>query len=382
MRIAIATDTFTPQVNGVTTVLQRIVRVLRSAGHEVAVVAPRYPNGSPSGGELRLRSVPCPTYPAIRLTVPRYRRLASFLDRHEPDIVHVPTEGPLGLLGRRYALRRSLPLVTAFHTNFQQYAADYGMPWLTPSVWRWLLWFHRPARLTYAPGTAVRDELHRRGIPQATVWGCGVDTAAFHPERRNSTWRRCLGIPNDVPAVLHVGRLAPEKNLDVLAEAWCTVHERLGARVAFVLAGEGPEAYALGRRMPWVHRLGFLERDALADVYAASDVCTLPSRTETCGLVALEAMASGVPVVAADAGGFRDTIVSGESGLLVPAVNATAFADAITALIERPDRRAAMGRAARRAAESRDVEVGNAELLEQFAEAAGQPLRGSACTAA
>ena len=382
MRIAIATDTFTPQVNGVTTVLQRIVRVLRSVGHEVAVVAPRYPNGSAGGGELRLRSMPCPTYPAIRLTMPRYRRLACFLDRHEPDVLHVPTEGPLGLLGRSYALRRGLPLITAFHTNFQQYAENYGMPWLSPSVWRWLVWFHRPARLTYAPGTAVRDELHRRGIRQAAVWGCGVDTHAFQPARRNSAWRHGLGIADDTAVVLHVGRLAPEKNLDVLADAWCRVRERVRTRVAFVLAGEGPASRALIRRMPWAHSFGFLERDALAEVYASSEICTLPSRTETCGLVALEAMASGVPVVAADAGGFRDTIVSGESGLLVPAVNAAAFADAITALIERPDRRAAMGRAARHAAEARDVEAGNAELLEQFAEAAGQPLRGSACTAA
>jgi glycosyltransferase involved in cell wall biosynthesis len=382
MRIAIVTDTYTPQVNGVTTVLRRIVSLLRAAGHEATVVAPRYPNHATGRDELRLRSMPCPRYPAVRLTWPRLRRLSPFLDERRPDLVHVPTEGPIGLMGRAYALRRGLPLVTAFHTNFPNYAGHYGWPRLESLVWRWLVWFHRPAQLTFAPGTAACDALHRRGIHAATVWGCAVDTAAFHPLRRSLVWRRALGVPDETPIVLHVGRLAPEKNLGVLVDAWERLHQRFGARLAFVIAGEGPAERTVAHRMPWAHRIGFLDRDALAQVYASTEICTLPSTTETCGLVALEAMASGLAVVAADAGGFRDTISDGESGLLVPGDDPDAFLTAVTTLVQRPDRRHALGLEARRAALGRDLDTANSIFLEQIVEVAGHRIGDSACTAA
>lgn len=382
MRIAIVTDTYTPQVNGVTTVLRRIVSLLRNAGHEAIVVAPRYPGYSAGDDELRLRSAPFPPYPAIRLTWPSVRRLGLFLDERRPDLIHVPTEGPLGLMGRAYALRRGLPLVTAFHTNFPDYAAHYGWPRLESLLWRWLVWFHRPAQVTYAPGTAARDALHRHGIRTATVWGCAVDTATFHPLRRSLVWRRALGIADETPIVLHVGRLAPEKNLGVLVETWERLHQRFGARLAFVIAGEGPADRMLTHRMPWAHRLGFLEREALAKVYASTEICTLPSITETCGLVALEAMASGLAVVAADAGGFRDTIRDGESGLLVPGADPNAFLAAVTSLVQRPDRRHALGLGARHAALGCDLETANAIFLERLVDVAGHRIRDSACTAA
>ncbi|MDP3909889.1 MAG: glycosyltransferase family 1 protein [Gemmatimonadales bacterium] len=371
MRIALVTDTYTPQVNGVTTVTDRIVRVLRADGHAVAIVAPRYPAGPDARpGELRIASAPFPPYPEVRLSLPRFGAVAAFLDEFRPDLIHVATEGPIGLTGRRYAVRRQLPLVTSYHTNFPQYARHYGARLLEPLVWRWLRWFHGPARLTQTPGTAVAEDLTRRRIGRPQVWGRGVDIRHFDPARWSAGWRRWLGGADDTAIVLHVGRLAPEKNLDVLGAAWTAAKARLGQRATFVLAGEGPGAARLLTRLPWVRHLGFLDRDRLADLYASADLCMLPSETETCGLVALEAMASGLAVIAADAGGFRESIVHGDSGWLVSPRDAEGFAAAIMALVAAPARRAQLGAAARVAALERDVAIEDLALIEQYEAAA------------
>jgi glycosyltransferase involved in cell wall biosynthesis len=378
VRIALVSDTYTPQVNGVTTVVARIVQTIRAFGHEVVVVAPRYPgNGAAAvSGELRVPSAPFPPYPAIRLSLPQFRVVARFLDAFKPDVVHVATEGPLGLTGRRYAMRRHVPLVTSYHTNFPQYARHYGAGLIEPLVWRWLRWFHSPAVLTQTPGEAVRDELERRGIGKPVVWGRGVDTTHFHPDRRSAGWRRWLAGGDNTAVVLHVGRLAAEKNINVLATAWTAAHERVGEHATFVLAGEGPETRRLLTRLPWVRQLGFLDRATLADVYASADICVLPSQTETCGLVALEAMASGLAVVAADAGGFRESITHGRNGLLVAPDDATGFAAEILSLVIAPQRRAELGAAARAAAIARDVAPENLALLQQYAVAAGLSITG------
>jgi phosphatidylinositol alpha 1,6-mannosyltransferase len=375
-------DTYTPQVNGVTTVTERIVRVLRERGNTVAVVAPRYPDGlAEHPDELRIGSAPFPPYPAVRLSMPRFRQVARFLDAFAPELVHVATEGPIGLTGRRYAVRRGVPLVTSYHTNFPQYARHYGAGLLEPFVWRWLRWFHRPAVLTQTPGEAVHDELLRRRIGRPVIWGRGVDSAHFTPARRAASWRRWLAGGDDTAIVLHVGRLAPEKNLDVLAAAWTAAKERLGQRATFVLAGEGPSAAGLLTRMPWVRHLGFLERGRLADVYASADICVLPSETETCGLVALEAMASGLAVVAADAGGFRESITPDRTGMLVAPHNADGFAAAIVALVAGSRRRIELGMAARAAAVTRDVGSEDDVLITQYESVLGMTRRAAPCAA-
>ena len=371
VRIALVTDTYLPQVNGVTTVVRRIADTLRAAGYDDVVVAPRYPHGPGGDGgggeELRVPSLPFPPYPSIRLTFPLYRHVEQFLDRFTPDLVHVATEGPLGVLGRRYALSSGLPLVTSFHTDFPRYARDYGLRLLTPLVWRWLVHFHRPARMIHTPGVAVRDELVRRGLRNTVVWGRGVDPRHFHPNRRDTGWRRWMAGADDTVIVLHVGRLAREKNLQVLVDAWRRAHRCLGPRATFVIAGEGPEAPYVATHVPFVRQLGFLDRDTLADVYASSDLCVLPSRTETCGLVALEAMSSGLPVIAANAGGLAESVRHGVNGLLVRSDDARGFAHAIVTLVLGAEQRRAMAIRARGTAEQRDAHDENRELLRQYA---------------
>ena len=372
MRIALVSDTFTPQVNGVTTVLRRIVDVLAHERHTAAVVAPEYPDRSPvRADELRVPSVAFPPYPAIRLSLPAPRRIARFLDAFGPDLVHVATEGPLGWFGRRWALRNDVPLVTSAHTDFPRYCRYYGAPALEPVVWHWLVRFHAPAQLIHAPGAAIRDALRSRGLWQAVVWGNGVDTTGFHHARRDVALRSRLAIRDDQVVILHVGRLAAEKNVDVLVHAFALAREALGERARFVIAGEGPRSGLIAQRIPFATRLGFIAPADLAALYASADLCVLPSDTETCGLVALEAMASGLPVVAADAGGFRENIQHGRSGLLVAPRDARACAAAIVELAVDRERREAMSAAARLAAVGRDAGAENAELLDQYARVAG-----------
>src|SRR2546423_2877029 len=250
--LGLVSDRSLPEVNGVTTVVRRIVALLRAQGHEVAVVAPRYPDFAGAAGEreLRIRSLPFPLYPDIRLSWPSFRRVADFFDEFQPDLLHVHTEGALGVAGRRYALARTLPLVTSFHTNFPQYSRHYGVGFLEPAVWRWLERFHGPAALTLTPGDGVREDLVRRGITQAAVWGRAVDTRLFHPGRRDSGWRRWLAGGDDTTVVLHVGRLAREKNLDVLIEAWHAARGALGQAATLLPARGGPPARRNGCQPP------------------------------------------------------------------------------------------------------------------------------------
>lgn len=373
MRIALVSDTYVPQVNGVTTVVHRIVRVLAGAGHRVGVVAPRYPDDDgewcESGGAevLRIPSLPFPAYPAIRLALPYGRRVTRFLDAIDPELVHVATEGPLGVIGRGYARRRRIPLVTSFHTDFPRYARSYGLGAAESLVWRWLTAFHAPARAIHTPGEAVRDILVSRGLSQATVWGRGVNTWDFRPGRRDLGWRRRLGAVGREPVVLHVGRLAAEKNLEVLVAAWIDARRALGNDAVFVIAGDGPRATRVRRALPWVHHLGFLERRRLAALYASADLCVLPSASETCGLVALEAMASGLPVIAADAGGFRESVEHGRSGLLVPPHEPGRFAEAIVHLVRDVEHRQVLSVGARHAAAARDESIEDQQLLAQYA---------------
>jgi glycosyltransferase involved in cell wall biosynthesis len=367
MRIAIVSDTFQPEINGVTTVLRRMVDGLSAMGHEVRVVAPQYPtDAAPEPGELRIPSVSFPPYPDVRFALPAIRRVSHFMRAFSPDVMHVATEGPLGWTGRHVAINQGIPLVTSYHTNFPIACRDYGVSWLEPVIWKWIEWFHRPAVLTQTPGEAARDMLHEHGLPQATVWGRGVDVSFFNPRRRSEMWRRTHRIPGSDVVVTHVGRLAREKNMPVLLEALNLLRDTALSSMTYVIAGGGPMRDEVVERSPFARHFGFLDREALADLYANSDLCVLPSQRETCGLVALEAMASGVPVIAADARGFRESIDHDVTGLLVPPDDARSLAAAIGRLAGSVGLRRSMAQRARRFAESRDADRENVSLVELY----------------
>jgi glycosyltransferase involved in cell wall biosynthesis len=381
MRISLVTDTYLPEINGVTTVLARMRDGLRIRGHAVQVIAPRYPTPGPDDAEVvRRPSIPCPGYANVRLSWPESPQVRHGLRRFAPDLVHVVTEGPLGAIGRRWALRNGRALVTSFHTDFPRYAARYVGPWIVPLVNRHLQRFHQPAAHTQTPSAATRAELLALGIPRPVVWGRGVDTAQFAPARRSAARRQEAGV-GDRLLLLHVGRLAVEKDVDTLVSAFRLAHQRLGDQVAFAVAGDGPKRAAVREGLPFARHYGFLERNTLADLFADADLFVFPSPTETCGLVALEAMSAGLPVIASDQGGVQENVRSGLNGLLVSAGNAEAFAEAIHWLTRDASQREAMAQAARAFAVARDWEHELDALVPLYVAAVAAPAEAGSAPA-
>ncbi|HVX89663.1 MAG TPA: glycosyltransferase family 1 protein [Gemmatimonadales bacterium] len=355
MRISLITDTYLPEVNGVTTVLATMRQGLRARGHEVQVIAPAYDRPGPDDeGVIRRWSLRFPPYPQMRLSLPVGGDVRRALTGFRPDIVHVATEGPLGTLGRRAALASGIPLVTSFHTDFPRYAERYLGQWAVGPVQGYLRRFHAPAYLTQTPSQTTRDELAVLGFRRPVVWGRGVDTRLFHPAHRSVARRAALGVNDDTPIVLHVSRLAVEKDVGTLVAAFRAAHAELGDRARFIVAGDGPEGAMVRSALPFATHYGFIDRTRLAEVYADSDLFIFPSPTETCGLVVLEAMASGLPVITSDRGGVLENVRHALNGVMVPAGDHGAFTQAIVDLVELPRGRAAMASAARAFAVARD----------------------------
>ncbi len=354
MRILLATDTFLPEVNGVTTVLAMMRAGLRHRGHEVLVLAPSYGTlTDDEAGVIRRPAIPCPGYGQVRLSWPWGGGLSRRVAEFDPDLIHAVTEGPLGSFGRWQARQRGVPLVSSFHTDFPRYARRYLGPLAVRPTWAWLRRFHAVAGMTQTPSQTTRDELLAQGIPNPVVWGRGVDTGWFRPDRRSAARRAALGAGDGV-VVLHVGRLAVEKDVDTLVRAFQLARERLGPNAHFWVAGDGPRAAAVRGALPFARHLGFVDRSTLAELYADADLFVFPSPTETCGLVALEALASGIPVIGAAAGGVPENIREGITGRLVPPGDAAGFAAAIADVALDAPGRHAMREAARAFAVGRD----------------------------
>ena len=289
MRIAIVSDAWYPQVNGVVNTLTRVGEWLEGKGHAIRVIHP---------GDFR--SVPCPTYPEIRLALFPRRRFRAVIERFAPDALHIATEGPLGHAARRWARRTGRPFTTSYHTQFPRYLR---MRAPVPEAWSYayLRRFHGAAARTLVPTLSVRDELERKGFDNLVVWGRGVNLALFRPRDKSY-----LGLPR--PIALYVGRVAVEKNLEAFL--------RLDLPGSKVVVGDGPDMATLRARYPDVHYLGYKYGEELARHLATADVFVFPSRTDTFGLVMLEAMACGVPVAAYPVTGPRDVVLPGVTGVL------------------------------------------------------------------
>lgn len=362
MRILFCTDTFPPQVNGVSVVTALTVRGLQARGWTCAVVAPSYPElEAPTIVDVRdvdVTSVPSvrwPPYPEIRLALPARQRIRRAIAAFRPDVVHCATEFVIGRLGKIEAQRAGVPVCTSYHTDFARYTEAYGVAWLRRPVTRWIGRFHADAERTFTPSAPAREDLLRIGPRDIEVWGRGVDAAAFHPGRRSLAVRQRLGVGHAV-TFLHVGRLAPEKNVEVLLRAFEVVRSALPPEaVRFVVAGSGPSVPALRALAgPGVTFLGTLDRAReLPGLYASCDAFAFASETETLGLVVLEAMASGLPVVATPSGGVADHLVHGQNGLAFPPGDVEACARAMRRLVDDHALRESLREGARRTAEQR-----------------------------
>jgi glycosyltransferase involved in cell wall biosynthesis len=354
LRIAFVTETFPPEIGGAAMSAGRFVDALLARGHRVQLVRPRQgrSQGPASGGDhltqVLVTGVPVPFHGGLQLGLPAAGRLRRLWSRERPDLVHLVSEGLLGRSARRVAGRLGIPLTSSFHTNFPSYGRHYGFGWLEPLAVRYLRSFHAAARVTIVPTARVRDQLAATGFRNLAIVGRGVDTACFHPERRSDALRRSWGAgPADLVALV-VGRLAPEKNVPLAVRAYRAMAEaRPGTRL--VVVGDGPERARLQAALPEAVFTGTLRGETLAAHYASADAFLFPSLTETFGNVTLEAMASGLAVVAYDDAAAARHIRPFASGLLAPRGDASEFVAHARRLALQPGLVDRLGPAAREA---------------------------------
>jgi len=288
MKVLVATDAWYPQVNGVVRTLAMVAATSPALGVEISFLTPEF-----------FRTVAMPSYRDLRVALPRPARVARLIAEQKSDSIHIATEGPIGLLTRRYCLKNGLPFTTSFHTRFPDYVAARAP---VPESWIWatLRWFHGPSRAVMAATPALASELRDRGFENVVLWPRGVDTTLFRPRDVD------LCLPR--PIFLSVGRVAVEKNLEGFLA--------LDLPGTKVIVGDGPARLALEQTYPEAVFLGALQGEALASIYASADVFVFPSKTDTFGLVLLEALASGLPVAAFPVAGPRDVIGTAPVGVL------------------------------------------------------------------
>ncbi len=315
MRVALVTETYPPEVNGVAMTLSRIVGGLRARGNVVEVVRPRQkhePAASPAD-DFVVPGVAIPFYNALRIGLPVAMRLEARWREWRPDVVHVATEGPLGLASLAAAGRLGLPVTSSFHTNFHAYGGHYGVAALRDATLAYLRWFHNRTRCTLAPTRQMVAELAAERFRGLAVMARGVDTVLFDPARRDEALRASWGAGPEAPVALYVGRIAAEKNLGLAVEAFLRLRRR-EPRLRFVLVGDGPAKEALQKAHPDFHYAGMRRGAELAAHYASGDLFLFPSVTETFGNVVTEALASGLVAVAYDYAATREHVREGGNG--------------------------------------------------------------------
>lgn len=354
LRVALFTDTFLPDVNGVAKTLGRWVQYLESQGATCRVFAPQSDNGTGSDYSNsmveRFYSIPFLLYPECKLAIPNPISIKKTLMEFKPDIIHCATPFNLGLYGLHYAKKHKIPIVASYHTHFDQYLQYYKIQWVEGMLWRYLTWFHQTCSRIYVPSMSTFKYLEERGFHNLEVWSRGVDVSRFHPHVDRDAVLTAAGADPSKFTLLFVGRLAPEKSVDVLLEAYERLPGDIRNQMQLILAGDGPlykELTETYRDRADMKFLGFVQGKELSDLFAASDLFVFPSATETFGNVVLEAMASGTAVIGAAAGGVQDTIRHMQTGWLCPVGEADAFSEAIQALFENASLRRGMGAAGR-----------------------------------
>ncbi len=322
VKIALVTETFPPEINGVAMTFGVLSRELAALGHDVTVYRPRQPEESgrafPSAFlEQPMPGIPLPGYPGLRLGLPAGGRLRRLWQRERPDLVHVVTEGPLGASAVGAALALNIPVTSSFHTNFHTYAGHYGWKRLQGVVLAWLRRLHNRTARTFVPTLELCGELERVGFRNVGLLSRGVDTGKFNPSHRCSDLRRSWGAGPQTCVVLHVGRLAPEKNYPLLREAYRRMLE-VDSDCRFVLVGEGPLRAALGQEQPHCVFTGAVPHGDIGRYYASADVYIHASRSETFGNVVLEGLSSGLAFAGFDYAAGRQFVTDGKTGLLAP----------------------------------------------------------------
>ena len=367
MRIALVTETFPPEVNGVAMTLGRLVAGLREGGDDVEVIRPRQiaesRDGPAPAGEVVVPGMPIPFYRSLRMGIPVTGRLRQHWRAARPDVVHIATEGPLGVAALRAARQLNLPVTSSYHTNFHQYGAHYGLSLLRSVALAWMRRFHNATLRTLVPTRQMADELAREGFQRLGVLSRGVDTTLFSPRKRDEALRSSWGaLPEDL-VVIHVGRMAAEKNLKLAVAAFEQIRKR-EPQAKLVLVGDGPERAPMQQAHPDYNYAGMRRGQELAAHYASADLFLFPSVTETFGNVVTEALASGLVVLGYDYAAVREHVRDGENGFTVPMNNEAAFWARAAALVDQRESWPAI----RAAARSTTKHLTWASIVNQFRE--------------
>ncbi|MCB1043158.1 MAG: glycosyltransferase family 1 protein [Acidobacteria bacterium] len=352
MRLAVVTETFPPEINGVSLTIGQLVSRLSARGHDVQVICPHQDGfqqqDDVSDGLFLTKGYPIPFYPGLKFGAPEIGRLKRFWQEQRPDVVQIVTEGPLGWAAIRAARALEIPMVSDYHTHFDAYSAHYGFSIVKPILFRYLKWFHNQTETTLVPTTQLLNTLQQQGYDHLHVVGRGIDTQKFGPQHRSASLRSQWDASELV--LLYVGRIAPEKNIDLAVSAYHHIKEAIPG-TKFVLVGDGPARARLQQQFPSLIFTGSLTGPQLSQHYASADMFLFPSMTDTFGNVVLEAMSSGLPVVAYDGAAARELVQPGINGFLAPFGDDKAYlAQAVLAakqLFQLP----AMGASARLAAE-------------------------------
>lgn len=386
LRVAVVTETYPPEINGVAITLKRIVEGLRERGHTVQLVRPRQAREAADGEpgatpDVLMRGLPIPRYPHLQIGLPSRKQLEPLWSRRRPDLVHIATEGPLGWSALRVARKLRIPVTSDFRTNFHAYSGHYGMGWLSKPIMVYLKRFHNQTLTTMVPTPDLAARLSAAGFERLRVVGRGVDTGLFTPAARSEALRAGWGAAPDTPVLLCVGRLAKEKSLPLLIRAYAQARlVRPGLRL--VVVGDGPARAELQAAAPDAIFTGALKRRELAAHYASADIFGFPSQTETFGNVVLEAMASGLAVVAFDYAAAAQNIEPDGTGVLVPMGDAEGFVRQLVALTQDDARLDRLRGAARAAAGARDwagiIAQVEGVMLDAVADGAAAGWRGSA----
>ena len=338
LRITFVSETFAPEVNGVANTLGRLSDGLRERGHSVELVRPRQahdPLRLDDADLLLCKGWPLPGYPDLQWGGISLHKLLRRWRRQRPDVIYIATEGPLGLSALRAARRLKIAVVSGFHTNFPQYAGQYGLGLLARLLTHYLRWFHRRSAVTLVPSISQRVDLERRGFTQLAMLARGVDACLFNPARRSQMLREAWGLAEQDLAIMYVGRLAAEKNLNLLKPCLQALQQRYPQqRLRLIMVGDGPQRASLEQQLPDAVFCGAQRGQHLAEHYASGDVFLFPSLTETFGNVVLEAMASGLAVVAYDQAAAAQHVRHGHSGAVAMPGDQIGFIDAACWLLE------------------------------------------------
>ncbi|MBO9520214.1 MAG: glycosyltransferase family 1 protein [Nocardioidaceae bacterium] len=372
LRVLVVTESFLPQVNGVTHSVRRVLDHLSLRGHRAVLVAPSGPEEYAGAPVLRTASVAMPTYRDFPVGVASRATLRKVIEDVEPDVVHLASPAVLGRTAGQVARGLGVPVVAVYQTDLIGFAARYPFPGATALMRKLTTSIHGPADLNLVPSTASRDQLAGLGVANLAIWPRGVDVEQFHPGRRSARLRTEIGAELGDVVVGYVGRLAAEKELDLLRSIEHLPRHRL------VLVGGGPEEARLRALLPQAHFLGVRHGEDLGRIVASFDVFVHTGSTETFCQSAQEALASGVPVVAPDAGGLRDLVRPGENGLLFEPGNGTDLYGHVKTLVDDRMLRTRMGLEAHAGIRGRSWESVNDALVAHYHRLAGQapvPLR-------